>query len=72
MALLKRAGLRPVVLHHQGRVDLRAAGDAADGGRFEAVLAEFRARRVEDALRGGCPLGGSPADQRSAGRGHGT
>jgi hypothetical protein len=23
------------------------------------VLAEFRARRVEDALCGGCPLGGS-------------
>jgi len=46
------------VLHHQGRVDLRATGDPADGGRLQAVLAEFRARRLEDALRGGCPFGG--------------
>ena len=54
----EEGGLRPVVLHDQGRVDVRAAGDAADGGGLEAVLPELRARRVEDALRGRCPPGG--------------
>jgi len=55
----EEGGLRSVMLHDQGRVDVRAAGDAADGGPLKAVLPEFRARRVQDALRGGCPLGGS-------------
>jgi len=62
---VEEGGLRPVVLHHQGRVDLRRAGDAADRGRLQAVLAEFRARRLEDALRGGCPPGGPACFARS-------
>jgi hypothetical protein len=58
---VEEGGLRPVVLHHQGRVDLRAAGDAADGGRFEAALPELGPRRVKDALCGGRALRGSAA-----------
>jgi hypothetical protein len=55
----EQGGLRSVVLHDQRRVDVRAAGDAADRGRLETVLPEFRPRRLQDALRGRGPSGGS-------------
>src|ERR1039458_1391526 len=55
----EEGGLRSVVLHDQGRVHVRALGDAADGGCLEAALPELRTRCVKDALCGGCRLRGS-------------
>ena len=55
----EESGLRSVVLHDQGRVDVRALGDAADGGCLETALPEFRTCCVQDALCGGCTLRGS-------------
>ena len=52
-------GLRSVVLHDQGRVDVRALGDAADGGCLQAALPELRTCCVQDALCGGGTLRGS-------------
>jgi hypothetical protein len=54
----EEGGLRSVVLHDQGRVDVRALGDAADGGGLKAAFPELRAGRGENALRGRRPLGG--------------
>ena len=51
--------LRSVVLHDQGRIDVRALGDAADGGCLQTALPELRTRCVQDALCGGCTLRGS-------------
>ena len=55
----EEGGLRPVVLHDQGRVHVRALGDAADGGGLQTALPELRPRRVKNALGGGRPLRGS-------------
>jgi hypothetical protein len=63
----KEGGLRSVVLHDQGRVHVRALGDAADGGRLQAALPELGPRRVQDALGGGGPFGG-PAHRLAASR----
>src|SRR5271165_6229150 len=55
----EEGGLRSVVLHDQGRVHVRALGDAADGGCLQAALPELRTRRVQDPLGGGCAPRGS-------------